>query len=455
MTALRSTPLRLTGTLIAIFALFTVAGYGAGYLVTHAALTRDVAARLEQTLQTVRSIPEQDEIVERAAEIAAAARSRDLLLRYAIPGGPTVGNLPEPVGVVSGAIVGHSDLPLPEDALADSYLAWQGEVGHGTLTLLVGRDSLMGLSETFLTVLLLSLLPALLLATVIGALVARNARDRVEAIRTTLAQLTSGLTGARVPVPRDAADDLGQIAVAVNRMAEAQEASTEALRQVSADIAHDLRTPIQRVAVLLDRLEGTALTGPAREIVAAARAEAAQIVETFHGLLQIAQLGGGQARAGLADVDFAALVADLADVYGPASEDERPSAEHNDRRPRHRQGRPHAARAPGGQPDRECLAPHASRPNSASCRGRPACGPDCQRRGAWYPGSRARACVSSPLPAGTKPDQPRERSRPEPGRSDRGTPRRTSEARRRGSGADGHAGVWGLNNGSLAKSPWC
>jgi signal transduction histidine kinase len=122
-------------------------------------------------------------------------------------------------------------------------------------------------------------------------------------------------------VPRDAADDLGQIAVAVNRMAEAQEASTEALRQVSADIAHDLRTPIQRVAVLLDRLEGTALTGPAREIVAAARAEAAQIIETFHGLLQIAQLGGGQARAGLTDVDFAALVADLADVYEPASED--------------------------------------------------------------------------------------------------------------------------------------
>jgi two-component sensor histidine kinase len=124
-----------------------------------------------------------------------------------------------------------------------------------------------------------------------------------------------------VPVARDVVDDLGQIALAVNRMAEAQEASIEALRQVSADIAHDLKTPIQRVAVLLDRLEGTTLTRPAREIIAAARAETAQIVETFRALLQIAQLEGGQARSGLADLDFATLVADLADVYGPASEE--------------------------------------------------------------------------------------------------------------------------------------
>jgi hypothetical protein len=128
MTALRSTPLRLTGILIVIFAAFTVAGYGAAFLVTRAALTRDVAARLEQTVETIRSIPEQDEIVERAAEIAAGAEAHDILLRYTMPGGPTIGNLGEPVEVVSGAIIGHADLPLAEDAVADSYLAWKGAV---------------------------------------------------------------------------------------------------------------------------------------------------------------------------------------------------------------------------------------------------------------------------------------------------------------------------------------
>jgi len=321
MTALRSTPLRLTATLIVVFTLFTLAGYGAAYLVTRASLSRDVAARLEQTVETVRSIPEQEEIAERVAEIAASSATRDLLLRYAVPGEPAIGNLPARVVAPSGAIIGHDDLPLPEDDLADSYLAWEGVVGSGTLTLLVGRDSLVGLGETLSQVLLFSLLPALLLASTIGALVARKARNRVENIRSTLARLTSGHHEARVPVGPEVVDDLGQIALDVNRMAGAQEIAIESLRQVSADIAHDLKTPIQRVAVLLERLEDTAPPGPAHAIIASARAETSQIVETFRSLLQIAQLESGQARLAFTDVDLAALATDLADVYGPASED--------------------------------------------------------------------------------------------------------------------------------------
>lgn len=320
MTTPRSTPLRLTGTLIVIFTVFTLVGYGAAFLTTRAAITSDVSARLAQTVDALRSIPEQDEIVERAAEIAGAAQPKDLLLRYTSDGAAPIGNLQQPVTVASGAIVPHDRLPLPEHDLADSYLAWQGPVGRGTLTVLVGRGSVDGLSETFAKVLLFSLIPALLLATLVGSLVARTARDRVEAIRTTLAQLTSGQTAARVPITHDGADDLGQIALAVNRMAEAQESSIEALKQVSSDIAHDLRTPIQRVDVLLERLESLPLGDDARDTIASARVQTAQIVETFQALLQIAQLESGQARRGFADVDLASVVTDLVDVYGPASE---------------------------------------------------------------------------------------------------------------------------------------
>lgn len=321
MIAARSMPLRLTATLIVVFFLFSLAGYGAAFFVTRESLARDVAARLEQTVDELRSIAEPDELVERAGEIAAAAEPRDLLLRYAAPGGgPPIGNLAEPIDLAPGRIVGHDRLPMPESMLADSYLGWRGPVGGGTLTVLVGRDSLEGLGETFSQVLLFSLVPALLVATIIGALVARSARDRVEAIRATLAQLTSGRTGARVPLPRDGTDDLGQIALAVNRMADAQEASIEAMRQVSSDIAHDLRTPIQRVAVLLERLDGPSLSEAARATIAEARAETAQIVATFRSLLQIAQLESGQARSAFTEVDLARVVGDLVDVYEPAAE---------------------------------------------------------------------------------------------------------------------------------------
>lgn len=321
MSVPRSTPLRLSATLIVIFVLFTLAGYGAAYLVTRSNLNDDVAARLDQTVETVRAIAEQDEIAERIEEIAAGADSRDLLISYSVPGEAHLGNLPGSIDVATGAVVGHDALPLPESGLSDSYLAWRGEVGAGVLVLLVGRESLGSLGETFSQVLLLSLLPALLLATLVGGLVARNARDRVEAIRATLSALTSGDTAARVPLKGSTGDDLGQIALAVNRMAEAQEAAIESLRQVSADIAHDLRSPIQRVGMLLERLEATQPSGPALEIVGAARKETGRIIETFRSLLQIAQMESGQSRLAFAEVDLAALADDMVDVYGPAAEE--------------------------------------------------------------------------------------------------------------------------------------
>lgn len=321
MNSLRSTPLRLTGMLIVIFALFALAGYGAAFLITRAALEHDVAERLRQTVEAVASTQEQDEIAERAGEVAATADTREILLRFAVPGAAAIGNLPATVSVASGAVVDEAALPLPEDDKADSYLAWRETVGGGDLTILVGRDSLVGLGETFAHVLVFSLLPALLLATAVGALVARSARDRVEAIRVALARLTSGDNGARVATSGEVRDDLGQIAQAVNRMAQAQEASIESLRQVSADIAHDLRTPIQRVAVFLEKLEDMQLPEAAQDTIAAARRETGQIVATFGSLLQIAQMESGRARQHFTTVDLAALAADLGDVYGPAAEE--------------------------------------------------------------------------------------------------------------------------------------
>ncbi|KXS38593.1 MAG: ATPase domain-containing protein [Halomonadaceae bacterium T82-2] len=321
MNRLRSTPLRLTATLVVVFVLFTLAGYATAYLVTRTSLSREVNAQLEQTVDMLRAIAEPDEIRERIGEIAAGAQPRDLLLRYTEPGQPVLGNLTVPIEASAYSVIGHDAIPRPSSTLADSYLAWQGPVGEGRLTLLVGRDSLNELGETFAKVLLFSLVPALLLVTAIGALVARRARDRVEAIRSALARLTSGHHDARVAISGAVDDDLGQIGVAVNRMAEAQEASMEALRQVSADVAHDLRTPIQRVAVLLDRLDDGSLTASARDTIAEARAETAHIVATFQSLLQIAQLEGGQARANFTAVDLASLATSLADVYEPASEE--------------------------------------------------------------------------------------------------------------------------------------
>lgn len=104
-------------------------------------------------------------------------------------------------------------------------------------------------------------------------------------------------------------------------MAEAQEAATEALRQIGPDIAHDLKTPIQCVAVCLERLGTSDLPEEARAELAAVQDETTKIIGTFQPLLQIAQLEGGQGRETFTSVNLAELLTDLAEVYTPAVEE--------------------------------------------------------------------------------------------------------------------------------------
>lgn len=314
MKRLRSTPLKLSVILIAVFTLFISAGLGMAYWLMHETLGADIALRAEQVIDDLRVIPEPDERIERAREIVSASDPRALLLRLEL-GGETVHSVqPLPEGVID------SDATDLREPVADSYLVRHADLAPGALTVAVGRDSMAELHETFIAILGFALLPALMLTSAIGIVVVRRTAARVEAIRTTLHALSEGTLDARVGAPHPDTD-LGDISRDVDRMAEAQEAATGALRQIGADIAHDLKTPIQRVAVRLERLGDADLPDDARDLLAQAQDETAQIIATFQSLLQIAQLEGGQGRDGFASVDLGALVRDLAEIYETVAED--------------------------------------------------------------------------------------------------------------------------------------
>jgi signal transduction histidine kinase len=103
-------------------------------------------------------------------------------------------------------------------------------------------------------------------------------------------------------------------------MADAQDQATQALRQVSSDIAHDLKTPLQRVALYLDDLERHQEDAARREeLLGRSREEVAQMGQVFQALLQLARVEARGARDRFERVDLSATAATLVEMFEPTA----------------------------------------------------------------------------------------------------------------------------------------
>ncbi|MBL0901182.1 MAG: hypothetical protein IBJ17_21125, partial [Reyranella sp.] len=96
----------------------------------------------------------------------------------------------------------------------------------------------------------------------------------------------------------------------------------DGLRQVSSDIAHDLRTPLGRLRQQLEEArERATTTADYRVATEAAIEEADALLETFAALLRIAQVEAGAQRSAFAAFDLSGLVKSLGETYEPVAED--------------------------------------------------------------------------------------------------------------------------------------
>jgi signal transduction histidine kinase len=96
----------------------------------------------------------------------------------------------------------------------------------------------------------------------------------------------------------------------------------ESLRQVSSDVAHDLRTPLTRLYQRLEGARAHALsTADYQSAIDAASDEAQRLLDIFSALLRIAQVEGSSSRPGFGDVDLTAVAETVADAYRPDAEE--------------------------------------------------------------------------------------------------------------------------------------
>ncbi|RVD32051.1 HAMP domain-containing histidine kinase, partial [Mesorhizobium sp. M8A.F.Ca.ET.023.02.2.1] len=100
-------------------------------------------------------------------------------------------------------------------------------------------------------------------------------------------------------------------------------ALVEGMKQVSADIAHDLKTPLNRLQMILESAaDKAARRQDVSDDLADARSEGHQINETFDALLRIAQIEAGARKARFTDVDLGEILQTIAEIYTDVAEDD-------------------------------------------------------------------------------------------------------------------------------------
>lgn len=140
--------------------------------------------------------------------------------------------------------------------------------------------------------------------------------QRVGGINNTISTIMSGNLAQRVPI-LDAQDDFGKLAKNLNAMLDRIESLMAGVRQVSDNIAHDLRTPLTRMhnhLTLLQRHDGSA---EQQAVVDELINEAENLLATFNALLRISQVESGNRRSGFSSLNLAQVFIDAVELYEP------------------------------------------------------------------------------------------------------------------------------------------
>ncbi|MCB1876058.1 MAG: HAMP domain-containing protein [Chromatiales bacterium] len=176
---------------------------------------------------------------------------------------------------------------------------------------------LMELAEYLLEVVGVAVLLSLLLGLTIALAILR----RMETISGTAGQIMAGDLGKRIPVS-DRGDEFDALAERLNAMLDRIEYLVRGIREVSDNVAHDLRSPLTRLRNTLEvTLLGRRSEEEYREALQQGVEDTQGLIDTFNALLSIAQAEAGNRRATWERVDLCIVAHNLADLYEPLAEE--------------------------------------------------------------------------------------------------------------------------------------
>ncbi len=191
------------------------------------------------------------------------------------------------------------------------------------LRLVVGRDIVQrrDFTQIIVRTLAYGLGGIVIFSALAGLLTARRVLRRIDTINATTRVIMAGNMSERVPVTRRN-DEFDELASGLNDMLDRIEQLMQGLKEVTDNVAHDLKTPLTR---LRNRAEAALREGRSdedhRKALESTIAESDQLIATFNALLLIARIEAGSRTNALSNVNISEVVADICELYGPVIED--------------------------------------------------------------------------------------------------------------------------------------
>jgi signal transduction histidine kinase len=193
----------------------------------------------------------------------------------------------------------------------------------GGIRLLVGRD--LDEREHMFRIVTVAGRWSVALVVVLGVLggifVSRRVLNRVEAMTATAQTIMAGDLSGRLSIT-GSGDEFDRLALNLNGMLERIDSLMRGLKEVTDNVAHDLKTPLTR---LRNRCEAALrmAKGDAdyRRVLEETIEESVGLIRTFDALLMIARAESGEVRDGMAEFDIADVARDVGELYEPLAED--------------------------------------------------------------------------------------------------------------------------------------
>jgi signal transduction histidine kinase len=259
------------------------------------------------------------DIVERRTSVPGAG----LYLVTTHAGEPIAGNvLALPPGVLDHPGVVETSYRVKGDKATTRHALARIFALSGGFRLLVGHDLAEG--ESLRPILANALVNSLIWFTVIGTLgglfLARRVLRRVDAINANARTIVAGDLTGRLPLA-GTGDELDRLVENLNAMLERISELMAGMKEVSDNVAHDLKTPLTRLRSRAEQaLRHGARAEDYREALEKVIEESDSLIRVFDALLMIARAEAGAGREGMADFDAGLVASDVGELYEPVAE---------------------------------------------------------------------------------------------------------------------------------------